>query len=112
MGIISGIQAMKAAQTIAHGGVAKLSIAQIPNLIINLQDAQRNLPPDQFRAIWNLFREHQRCKTKQPHNYKCYVDTAIRIIKKFDVIAPYEKYSGGNELEYAYMMEEIRNEEE
>ena len=37
-----------------------------------------------------------------------YYDTAIQIIKRFDAIAPYEKYSGGNELEYSFMMEELR----
>lgn len=111
MGIISSIQAMSAAQKIAQGGIAKLSIAQITDLIINLQDAQRNTSPEQFRAIYNLYREHQKCKTKTPHNYQSYVDAAIKIIKKFDAIAPYEKYSGGNELEFAYMMEDIRNEE-
>ena len=38
-----------------------------------------------------------------------YYETATYIIKKFDVIAPYEKYSGGNELEFSFLMEEIRN---
>ena len=38
-----------------------------------------------------------------------YYETATYIIKKFDAIAPYEKYSGGNELEFSFLMEEIRN---
>ena len=96
MGLISGIQAITAVQKIKQGGTAKLSIAQIAELIINLPDAQKN------------YHEHQKCKTKLPHNYETYVATAIKIIKLFDAIAPYEKCSGGNELEFSYFMNEIR----
>ena len=42
MGLISGIQAITAVQKIKQGGTAKLSIAQIAELIINLPDAQKN----------------------------------------------------------------------
>ena len=41
MGLISGIQAITAVQKIKQGGTAKLSIAQIAELIINLPDAQK-----------------------------------------------------------------------
>ena len=37
-----------------------------------------------------------------------YLDTAVKIIKQFDEIAPYEKYSGGNEIEFSFLMAEIR----
>jgi hypothetical protein len=110
MGLISGIQAITAVQKIKQGGTAKLSIAQIAELIINLPDAQKNTTKDQFDKIYDLYREHQKCKTKLPHNYETYVATAIKIIKLFDAIAPYEKYSGGNELEFSYFMNEIRGE--
>lgn len=36
-----------------------------------------------------------------------YYNTAADIITKFDKIAPYEKYGGGNELEYSFLMDEI-----
>lgn len=109
MGLISGLQAMSAAQRIKQGGIAKISIAQIANLIINLPDAQRNLPPEKFREVYYLFREFQKCKTKTPHDINAYLDDAIKIIKRFDAIAPYEKYSGGNEIEFSFMMDDIRN---
>ena len=38
--------------------------------------------------------------------------TAVEIIKMFDKIAPYEKYSGANEIEISFMMNEIRSEAE
>ena len=35
------------------------------------------------------------------------LDTAVKIIKSFDEIAPYEKYSGGSEIEFSFLMEDI-----
>ena len=43
-------------------------------------------------------------------NYERYLQTAICIIKRFDVIAPYEKYSGGSEKEFSFFMNDIRTE--
>ena len=51
MGLISGIQAITAVQKIKQGGTAKLSIAQIAELIINLPDAQKNTTKDQFDSL-------------------------------------------------------------
>ena len=110
MGIISGIKAMSAVQKIKSGGAAKLTIAQITELIINLQDARKNTTDEQFKEIYTLYCAHQKCKTKMMMDYENYVMTAISIIKRFDAIAPYEKYSGGNELEFSYLMDEIRQE--
>ena len=111
MGLISGIQAVSAIQKIKRGQEAKLSIAQITELIINLQDARHNTTDEEFSRIYTLYCQHQKCKTKSIYNYESYVYTAINIIKRFDIIAPYEKYSGGNELEFSYFMEEIRKED-
>jgi hypothetical protein len=38
-----------------------------------------------------------------------YLEISIEIIKEFDKIAPYEKYSGGNEIEMAFLMKDIRD---
>ena len=38
-----------------------------------------------------------------------YLQQAIEIIKRFDAIAPYEKYSGGNETEFSFLMDDIRS---
>jgi hypothetical protein len=64
MGIISGIKAMSAVQKIKSGGTAKLTIAQITELIINLQDARKNTTDEQFKEIYTLYCAHQKCKTK------------------------------------------------
>ena len=111
MEIFSGIKAMSALQKIKLGGTAKLSVAQITNLIISLSDAQRNLSPEKFRAIYNLYMEHQKIKTKISQNIDTYMQTAIKIIKKFDIIAPFEKYSGMDEFETKNLLMQIQNSE-
>ena len=114
MGLLSNIKTMVNIQRINNGGVAKLSISQVANAIINLPDARDKLSSEEFSRIYALFMEMRKCKTKLPMDMGMYFDTAVRIIKEFDKIAPYEKYSGGNELEFSFMMEDIwgRNHEE
>ena len=111
MGFFSDAKAVFDVQRIKTGkGTAKLSISQIVNLLINLPDAQKKLSADEFNQVYILFKEMRKCKTKLLLNMDGYVDTAIKIIKEFDKIAPYEKYSGGNEIEFSFMMADIRGE--
>ncbi len=108
MGILSDIRAAKDVMRIKKGGLAKLSISQITGLIVNMPDAKKNLPADTFEKVYNLFKELRKCTTPMVVDFNGYIDNAIKIIKRFDAIAPYEKYSGGNELETSFMMEDIR----
>lgn len=108
MSIFSDVKAAKDVQRIKSGGTASLSISQITNLLVNLPDAQKNLTHEDFRKVYSLYHELRKCKIKMQIDIDGYYDTAIQIIKRFDAIAPYEKYSGGNELEYSFMMEELR----
>lgn len=103
------MEAMLSARRIKSGGTEKLSIAQITNLIINIPDSQKNLSKEKFEEVYNLYHELQKCKTKLPLDYQGYLKTAIDIIRRFDKIAPYERYSGGNELEFSFLMNDIRN---
>ncbi len=108
MGLLSDIKAMKNVQRIKSGGKAKLSIAQITNMIVNMPDAQKNLSDIQFKAVYALYKELRECDTKMEMDINGYYATCIDIIKQFDVFAPYEKYSGGNELETSFLMSQIR----
>ncbi|MCI6956703.1 MAG: hypothetical protein SPI15_08945 [Candidatus Faecousia sp.] len=110
MGIISGIQAISGVQKIKNGGMAKLSISQVTSLIINLPDAQKNLSKEEYNRVYSLFSQMEKCTTKMLMNMDLYFDTVVKIIKKFDKIAPYEKYSGGNEIEFSFLMADIRGE--
>ena len=109
MGFFSDIKAIGTIQKIKNGGTAKLSISQITGLIINLADAKNNLPDSKYKQICALFDDLRTCNTKFEMNYEGYLQQAIDIIKRFDVIAPYEKYSGGNETEFSFLMDTIRS---
>ena len=108
MGLFADIKAIGAVQKIKNGGTAQLTISQITGLLINLPDAEKNLSKEEFDRIYALFKEMQKCNTKMQMNIDLYLDTAVKIIKEFDKIAPYEKYSGGNEIEFSFLMADIR----
>ena len=109
MGLINDFIAIGQAQKIKNGQVANLSISQITGLITNMSDARRNLSEKDFKQVYNLYKQFKKCNNKMKMDLNGYYETATYIIKKFDAIAPYEKYSGGNELEFSFLMEEIRN---
>ncbi|MFR7758307.1 MAG: hypothetical protein ACLU3G_04335 [Christensenellales bacterium] len=108
MGLFADIKAVGAVQKIKNGATALLTISQITGLLINLPDAEKNLSKEEFNRIYALFEEMRKCNTKMQMNIDLYLDTAVKIIKEFDKIAPYEKYSGGNEIEFSFLMADIR----
>lgn len=107
-GVFSDAKAIANIQRIKNGGIANLSISQITTLVINLPDAKKNLTAKEFDQVYALYKEMRKCKTQNPVDMNGYCATAIKIIKEFDKIAPYEKYSGGNETEFSFMMADIR----
>ena len=103
-------KAMRDLQRIkTSGGTAELSVAQITNFIINLLDARKNLPERQFNEVYTIYQEMQQYTAKVEMDMAGYLDTAMKIIRRFDEVAPYEKYSGNDEEECALMMEDIRS---
>ena len=98
-------------QRIKNGGFAELSVAQITFLNTNMSDAYQNLPEDQFYQVYCLFQELLTDKTKVKMDFEGYLDATVKIIKRFDKIAPYEKYCGQDEFEMSLLMEDIRSEE-
>ena len=110
MNIFSGIKAIINIQKMKLGGTAKLSIAQITNLLINLLDANRNLHKDKFNEIYELYKKLSRNNAKIRMDINDYYCIAIEIIMQFDKIAPYEKYSGGDETEVSLLLKYVRKE--
>lgn len=110
MGFIDDIKAINAIACIKSGGTAKLSISQIACLITNMPDAKKNLSSEKFNDVKLLFNEFRKCNTKLEMDVYEYLETAKKIILQFDAIAPYEKYGGGNEVEYSFMLEDMRKE--
>lgn len=112
MGLISNLKAISAVKQLKQGKTASLSLAQITSLIINLPDAEINLSEAEFSGVYNLFNEFKKCTTMLSIDLEGYYEICLKIIKTFDAIAPYEKYSGGNELEFSFLMDEIRSSNE
>ncbi len=106
MGLFSDIKAAHDFQAIKAGETRSLSISQIANLIVNLMDAQKNLSQDEFSEVYALYRELRKQKTKTNMDLEEYRKTAVALIQRFDAVAPYEKYSGGNELEHSLRREQ------
>ena len=108
MGFISGVIAIKKVSKIKAGGRATLSISDITNLIINLQDAKRNLSVEEFQAVHTLFSALQKARTKMELNLDGYCEEALTIIGIFNKIAPYELYSGMEKTESLFFMEDAK----
>ena len=103
----SGMGAVEAVQRIKHGATVKLSIAQITNLLVNLPDAKHNLSEKDFNLLFSMYQRMIKEVKKIPMNYEKYVEKSMIVIKAFDTIAPYEKYSGSTEHEVSVLMEGV-----
>ncbi len=112
MGIFDGIKSLKAVNDIRNGNIASLSYGMLVNGLINLQDAQRKLSKEQFSRVYALYKDFKKCTTPIKMDQYSYIYHCKEIIGKFDEIAPYELYSGGNELEFSLMMDDLRKEKQ
>ena len=108
MGIFSGIKAIWDIQRLSKGGTAKLSLAQITSVIINLPDARKNLKRDEFEQVYALYKSLQKCKSKIPMGLDGYYDISARLILMFDQLAPYQLYGGRSEIESEFLLNEVR----
>ena len=111
MGFLADLKAISNVQKIKMGGSEKLSVSQITGLIVNMMDARTNLPPQEFYKIAALFDQLRKDKTKKTMNYSAYLRAASDVIMRFDSIAPYEKYCGGDSSECFALLEAIRKDE-
>lgn len=91
-----------------NGGTAKFSIASITTMSINLPDAKKRLTGEEFDQVYALFKRLRKCKSKIELDIDGYHDLAARIVLMFDNIAPYEKYSGMDEIEGKLLITGIR----
>lgn len=88
-----------------------MSKAEIVNLIVNLQDAHKNLNADKFNSVYSLFKLIERNKEKLCFNsVEQYYEIAKQIIYYFDEIAPFEYYSGMDSIDSYVLMSQIREE--
>ena len=98
-------------QKLKNGQTVNMSYADVCNLIINLQDAKKNLNKKQFDEVFSLFTQLRKtATTKYSVDLNGYYRMCEDIILRFDEIAPYEKYSGTSEFETSLLMKSIRGE--
>lgn len=108
MGILADIKAMRDIQKIKYGGTANISMASITNMIINVQEARKNLSKDEFNDFYQEYLKMQKCKTKLVIDYEGYLKICFDILRRFDEIAPCELYLGLEGIEAEMLMSEIR----
>lgn len=104
-------------QKIVNGETAMLSVAQIVLTLVNMTDAKNNLPPDEFENVYSLFCEYMsdtEMNELKEMNGDLYLENCETIIKEFDILAPFENYSGRepDDIEFAMFLAEIREETE
>lgn len=109
MGIFSDIKAMSEMQKINCGGKGYLSISNITNMIISLNNASRNLSPEDARTVRTIYGKLRKCKNKILLDKKGYLQTSIDIIKEFDKYVDAEKILGLEPYENFLIISEIRN---
>ncbi len=107
-----GNRIMRNVRKIYNGGTAKLSVADISNVIINLFDAKRNLTPEQFSGVHVMYKKCQEKTEMRLLDKDAYLETALNLILEFDKAAPYEYYSGGQTQQWASALNTLREEEQ
>lgn len=108
MGLFADLKAMRDVQRIKSGGKASLSVSSISNMIINLTDANRNLPKDDYNKVFDIYLKMRKCTTKIDMDINGYYKVAIDILHEFDKVVPCEPYLGLEPFEASLLMNEIR----
>ena len=108
MGLFSDFKALKDVRRTKAGGTAKLSAAQITCMVVSIPEAKYNLSAREFLSVYELYRQMRKDRKKTEMDLNEYYSAAVEIIKKFDAIAPYEKYKGGSEADASVLVEKLR----
>lgn len=112
MMLFDAFKGMIEVRKIKKGKKGKLSISQITILITNMADAKKNLSEEEYNKVYGLFWELIKCNTKYEMDQNKYCEMAKDIIERFNKIAPYQKYSGGNELEFSFLVDDISQDDQ
>ena len=93
------------AKTVLNGGTAELSDAQIVDGAVSLLDAKKNLSEIQYLKMYKLYLLYQKDgNEKKMYDYFSLMERKLEIIREFNQVAPYQKYSGMNEKDTLDMM--------
>lgn len=92
--ILYTTSALSSMEALQNGESAKLSIAQIASLNVNLPDAEKNLTKEEFNRVYELYRFYQKQRIMVEYTPVTYAIQAAKIVVSFDKVAPYVEYSG------------------
>lgn len=109
MNLIDKIKTVYKINHIKNGKRAKLSIAQISSQLIDFKEIKRNLPENEQIKVKNLYNRLLKDTKERSYDYQSYMKEAKEIIKKFNVIAPFEEYSNDFSLDIAILLEDIKS---
>ena len=76
------------------GGTALLSQSQIVMMIINLQDAKRNLSSERYYRVEKMYSFYRKKKKCMALDMNGYYRECLSIISSFEIIAPYLLFDG------------------
>ena len=111
MGLFGNMLVAMELRKLNGGRTAMLSTAQITRMITNMPDAQKNLSQEEFEQVYILFQKLSSDTVKKKMDLDGYYDEACRIIRLFDALAPYEKYTDGDPIKIMIMLLQLEKED-
>lgn len=103
-----GAGAATSMMVLEKGQKAKFSNEQICLLVIDMASAKHNLSKEEYKQMKKIYQEVMKEKQKELIDYGEFVDKAAAIVKRFEVVAPYEKFCGDEPDSYGPIMEALR----
>lgn len=106
--MLMGAGAATSMMMLEKGQKAKFSNEQICLLVIDMAYAKKHLSKDEYKQMKKIYQEVMKEKQKENIDYSEFVDKAVAIVKRFEVVAPYEKFCGDEPDAYGPIMAALR----
>ena len=98
MGFFHSLGLFAKVSKIQKGGTENLSVGDVAMVCLNMSQAQRNLPANEFRLISSMYKGFVAAKEAIPMDCNKFDDVIVEIYKAFDEIAPLEAYTDTSDV--------------
>ena len=88
------------------GATAYFTTAEIASGIINLWDAKQKLTQEEYFYVSVIHETYKMIKKELCLDYFAFLGVCNEIIAHFDLVAPYYKYCGNNQLQMARLIDD------
>ena len=112
MGIFHSLKVLGKVARIQKGGTEFLSVADVASVTLNMSQAQRNLPADQFRKLAALYKGFAMSTETSRMDRDRFDEITVEIYRTFDEIAPLEAYTDTSDIFTIYNIAMARNDKE